>query len=251
MKPPEEDPFIEKLLAGTPVRVLSGLSNNASEALALLDADAEALAAIALSLEPVAPSADLRSRIEQSLAQKSDAQRREVLVIVDMLNDHLTPGVPLEVPRARAVVPALKQRIDRAHRDSLPVVYLVDHHEPGDPELDAWPAHNTADPRADIWPEIAPADNDIIVTHRSYSGFFETKLHEVLKSLNANTVVLTGCITEIHVFATATDALQRGYRVEVPVECQAGSSLDVETVVLNTLSVMAPTYPLESFFSRE
>ena len=38
--------------------------------------------------------------------------------------------------------------------------------------------------------------------------------------------------------------LQRGYRVELPRDCQAGSSELAEHVALATLSVMAPTLPL-------
>lgn len=242
--PEDHDPIAEKLLAGTPTRVLSGLVGLAPEACALIDADAEALAALALTLDPVRPSKGLRDRIAADLAAAPTPTRRAALVVLDMQRDHLTEGRPLEVPRARAIVPALRRRIDETRARGESVVYVVDHHEPGDPELDVWPAHNTGAPADDVWPELAPAPQDPVVTHRSYSGFFESRLHDVLRGLDVNTVVLTGCITEIHLFATATDALQRGYRVEVPRDCQAGSSPEAEHLVLATLSVMPPTMPV-------
>lgn len=244
MKPPiDHDPIVEKLLLGTPARVLKGLSGNDPDVCDAVDADVEALAALALSLEPVAPSPSLRDRVAKAIGAAPSTSRRAALLVVDMQRDHLTPGCPLEVPRAREIVPAMKARLERARRDGEAVIYVVDHHDPGDPELDAWPSHNTGAPLDDIWPELAPTGSDTIVTHRSYSGFFESRLDDVLRSIDVNTVVVTGCITEIHLFATATDALQRGYRVEVPRDCQAGSSPEAEAVILSTLSVMAPTLP--------
>ncbi len=247
MKPPvDHDPILEKLLAGTPARVLEGLSGNDPDVTEAVSLDAEALAAFALALAPVAPSAGLRERVAAAVGAAPDVTRRAAVLVVDMQRDHLTPGAPLEIERAREIVPALKRRIERARSEGEAVIYVVDHHEPGDPELRAWPEHNVAEPLDDIWPEIAPEPSDILVTHRSYSGFFETKLDDVLRSLDVNTVVVTGCITEIHLFATATDALQRGYRVEVPRDCQAGSSPEAEKVILGTLTVMAPTLPFEA-----
>ncbi len=240
-RPVDHDPLIEKLLAGTPARVLDGLSGNDPDVAAAVYDDQEALAALALSLEPVAPSKGLRARLADALA--ATPARRSALLVVDMMRDHLTPGAPLEVPRARDIVPAVKRRIEGAREAGEPVVFLVDHHEPGDPELLAWPAHNTRAPLDDLWPELEPRPTDTLVTHRSYSGFFESQLHDVLRGMGVNNLVITGCITEIHVFATATDALQRGYSVELPRDCQAGSSPEVERTILATLSVMAPTLP--------
>jgi len=91
---------------------------------------------------------------------------------------------------------------------------------------------------------IAPVGDDLVVTHRTYSGFFGTDLDAQLRAKGVDTLVLTGCLTEIHLFATAVDALQRGYNVEVPEALQAGSSALAEQVALKTLSVMAPVQPL-------
>lgn len=239
----DHDPLVEKLLLGTPARVLAGLSGGDPEVCAAIDADLEALAAIGLSLDPVAPSRGLRDRVAAALEAAPSTARRSALVVVDMQRDHLTPETPLEIPRARSIVPALKRRIERARRDGDAVIFVVDHHEPGDPELEAWSVHNIGLPFEDIWPELEPSPSDAIVTHRSYSAFFESRLADVLREHDVNTLVLTGCITEIHLFATATDALQRGFEVEIPRDCQAGSSPEAEAVVLGTLSVMVPTRP--------
>jgi len=242
-EPADDDPMLERLLAGTPARVLDGASGNDPAARAMVARDLEALALVGLSLDPVEPPPALRARVAAMVAAIPAAPRRAALLVVDMLRDHLAPGGPLEVPRAREIVPALRRRIDAARAAGEPVVYLIDHHEPGDPELLAWPSHNTRAPLDDLWPDFAVTAADRVVTHRSYSGFFETRLHETLQGIGVNTLVVTGCTTEIHVFATAVDGLQRGYRVEVPADCQAGSSPQVERAILATLTAMAPTLP--------
>lgn len=235
---------IEMLLAGTPARVVDALQVTSDEARSDLDLLRDALGSLGLELAPVAVTSASRERLADALAHAPQPTRRPALVVMDMLVDHLTPGRALEVPRARDIVPAMQRSLDEARAAGVPVVYLVDHHEPGDPELEVWPAHNTGEPREDIWPALRPVGDDLVVAHRTYSGFFGTDLDAQLRARGVDTLVLTGCLTEIQLFSTAVDALQRGYKVEVPEALQAGSSALAEQVALKTLSVLAPLQPL-------
>lgn len=234
---------IEMLLAGTPARVVDALQGTSDDALREIDALREALGAQGLVLAPVEVTAASRLRLRDALARESPRPHRPALVVMDMLVDHLTPGSALEVPRAREIVPAMVQRLAEARASGTPVIYLVDHHEPGDPELGVWGVHNVGEPRDEVWPSLRPLDDELVVPHRVYSGFHGTGLDDALRARGVDTVVLTGCLTEIHLFATAVDALQRGYRVELPEGLQAGSSALAEQVVLKTLSVMVPVQP--------
>jgi nicotinamidase-related amidase len=168
-----------------------------------------------------------------------------VLVVLDMINDHLAPGGPLEVPRARAIVPALKSRLDDARRRRVPVVYVCDTHEEGDPDLAVWPVHALAgSPGADVWPELAPQPGDRIVRKPTYSAFTRSNLDDVLTELGADEIILTGCATELGLKATAVAALERGYVVTVPPDSHAGVSELGEHVTLMTLATMPPYDPI-------
>jgi nicotinamidase-related amidase len=161
-----------------------------------------------------------------------------------MIRDHLTPGRPLEVPRARDIVVALAARIEQARAAGVPVVYVLDRHEPGDPELDEWSTHAVEGTEgAEVWPPLAPAPGDHIVTKPSYSGFFATQLERTLEELRVDTLVLTGCATEVQLMATATDALHRGFAVELPPDSQAGTSEAGELVTMGVLAALAPYAP--------
>ncbi|WP_394848827.1 cysteine hydrolase [Pendulispora brunnea] len=200
-----------------------------------------ALGTVASSPAPRAPSPDLRNRVLSSFRAKLAARSRSAFLVLDMIHDHLAEGSILEVPRAREIVPALAEKLRECRSQGVPVVYIVDEHEPDDPDLDLWGVHAVGGSGGnDIWPEVAPQPGDRVVKKRTYSAFSASNLQEVLDELRCDTLVLSGCLTEVGIKATATDALQRGYAVNVPPATQAGISAMTEQVTLGLLQVMPP-----------
>ena len=231
-------------LAGRPERIEDGLFRLPGSPPGLQEAvrgTREAMAVLGVAESPLTPPANLRSRILGTLEAKKP---RRALIVIDMINDHLQPGSLLEVPRAREVVPALKRRIQEARKEGIPIVYVVDEHDPDDPDLDEWGTHAVkGTPGVEVWEELAPESGDRIVKKPTYSSFYQSNLTEVLDELKVDTLVLTGCLTELGIMATATDAMQQGFVVEVPPDSQAGSCIEQEMATLGTISVMAPFGP--------
>jgi nicotinamidase-related amidase len=193
------------------------------------------------ALESDVPSPDLKKRLLHTLEHTS---ANRALLVVDMINDHLMPGSTLEVPRAREIIPALQQRIADARRSGIPIVYVLDEHEPDDSDLEEWGTHAVrGSVGAEVWSDIAPREGDRIVRKPSYSAFFQSNLEPLLDELGIDTLVLTGCLTEMGLLQTAGDALQRGYAVELPPDSQAGSCVEAEMVALSTVRAMAPFGP--------
>ncbi len=240
---PRQAALLDLLLQGRPERVVAlFLRNEDGETKSEAAKVADALGALAVALPPEAPPAGLRERILRTLREKP--KPRPALLVIDMLNDHLTPGGSVEVPRARDIVPALAARLDTARASGVPVIYVVDRHEPDDPDLDAWTTHNVKGSKgAEVWPALAPRPGDRVVPKATYSAFVGSELDKVLAELAVDTLVLTGCLTEIGIMATASDALQRGYAVEVPPDSQAGLAPIGEGATLAALSLMAPYGP--------
>jgi nicotinamidase/pyrazinamidase len=237
---PRQAALLDLILQGRPERVTTFLlaaEDDAARKEAARISDALATLALALPEEPPAPQ--LRARLLQTLTDRQ--KPRAAVLVLDMLNDHLTPGSSMEVPRARDIVPALAARLDAARTAGVPVVYVVDRHDPDDPDLDSWTTHNVAGtPGAEVWPPLAPHPGDRVVPKATYSGFVGSDLQAVLDELRVDTLVITGCLTEIGMMATASDALQRGFAVEVPADTQAGSGAVAESVAMSTLSIMPP-----------
>lgn len=230
------------VLAGRPERIEDGLLGLAP--LPFRDSVREVrsvLTLLAAAPSSARPSEDLRERI---LATARRRVPRRALLVLDMIQDHLAPGALLEVPRARAIVPALAARLEAARAEGIPVVYVVDEHDADDPDLDLWGTHAVkGTPGTEVWAPLAPRAGDRVVKKPTYSAFHDSALGDVLDELGVDTLVLTGCLTELGVHATATDALQRGFSVEVPPDTQAGSSPEAEQMTLGTLRVMAPFGP--------
>jgi nicotinamidase-related amidase len=240
----DKETLLAMLLQRTPDRVLDAMLAVSPEDRAALTELRSSLAVAALAAPPVTPSKSLRDRL---LASKPRPRRpeRPVVVVLDMIQDHLTPGRPLEVPRAREIVPALKDHLVEWRKQDMPIIYACDAHAPGDPDFMEWPEHALeGSGGGDVWPEIAPHNGDHVLHKRTYSAFMGSNLQSLLDELAADKIILTGCLTEIGMQVTAADALQRGYVVDLPGDCQAGSSAPMEMATLLTLSTMPPYDPL-------
>jgi nicotinamidase-related amidase len=141
---------------------------------------------------------------------------KTALLIVDMLNDFVLEGAPLQVPGARSLVPAIARARRAARAAGSPVFYLCDAHRPDDPEFKAWPPHCVeGTPGARVIEELAPAKGDVVIPKRRFSGFFGTDLDLHLRERGLRRLVICGLLTDICVYHTAADARQLGYQVAI------------------------------------
>ncbi len=89
---------------------------------------------------------------------------RKALLVIDMLNDFVLKGAPLEVPKGREIVPALKKRIEEARREEIPVIYVCDSHDKDDEEFKVWPPHAISGTKgAEVIKELKPEEKDYII----------------------------------------------------------------------------------------
>jgi nicotinamidase-related amidase len=141
----------------------------------------------------------------------------KAVIILDMLNDFVTGQ--LTCRRAKHIIPSLKKLVDAARKHNIPVIYSNDAHYPTDAEVvEKWGKHAIKGTKgAEVIPELKPTAKDYVVEKRTYSGFYETGLDSLLRSLNngegVKTVILGGLHTNICVRHTAADAFFRGYKI--------------------------------------
>jgi nicotinamidase-related amidase len=163
---------------------------------------------------------------------------KKALLVVDMLNDFVRPGAPLEVPETRSILPALRRRVAKARREGELVVYVCDAHRANDPEFARmnWPPHAVeGTPGAGVVPALSPEPGDVVVEKRTYSGFHGTPLHFILRRNNVRDITLSGCVTNICILYTAADAAMRGYDVTVDERFVAGLSPDAHRFALDQM----------------
>lgn len=137
---------------------------------------------------------------------------KEAIIVVDMVNDFLYGKLASE--RALAIIPNLKTLLEAARAAGKPVIFANDAHLPTDPEMRVWGEHAMkGTPEAQVIAELQPADTDFILEKRNYSSFQETGLELLLRTLDVDTVVVTGLHTHMCCRHTAADAFQRGFKV--------------------------------------
>ena len=149
--------------------------------------------------------------------------QRTALIVVDMENDFVAPGAPLETPAGRTMLPTLKRAIAFCREQGIRVIYTTHAHRREGCDMgrfeDLWPPvrHRTGlvdgEPGIEIYPEIAPRADEIVITKRRYSAFYGTDLEIILRGVGVDTVVISGVTTENCCHATARDALFRDYKV--------------------------------------
>jgi ureidoacrylate peracid hydrolase len=85
---------------------------------------------------------------------------------------------------------------------------------------------------------IQPQGADVVVDKHTFSGFHETKLHELLQARGVKTLVLTGVATNVCVDSTLRHGFFLGYNIVVAEDCvgsgnQAGHEGTLSTVRVN------------------
>lgn len=168
---------------------------------------------------------------------------KKVLLVIDMLNDFVQAGAPLEVPGAQGIISNIKKKIEEARREKIPVIYLCDAHAPDDPEFRVWPKHAVRGSYgAAVIEELKPEKKDSIILKTTYSGFFGTRLDTLLKKLKPKQLIATGVCTEICVLYTVADAYMRGYEVDVPEGCVSGLTQEDHEFALKQMKYVLKPY---------
>jgi nicotinamidase-related amidase len=148
---------------------------------------------------------------------------RTAMIVVDMQNDFVAAGAPLETPAARAMVPRLAEALKLCRDAGIRVIFTAhaNRRDGGDMGLfdDMHPpiANRAAlvdgTPGVDIYPDLAPGPGEHVIKKHRYSGSFGTDLDIILREWGVETVIISGTTTENCRHATARDAMFRNYRV--------------------------------------
>jgi nicotinamidase-related amidase len=171
--------------------------------------------------------------------------RSTALVVVDMQNDFVRAGAPLEVPDARATIPANQRLLTWFRSAGRPVVFtkfiagpertLMWNWSPmiAPPTCCCWPgvARSYDDARGElectaVVDELAPLLDEPQLEKYGYSAFHRTALTDVLRARAVDTIVVTGTVTQICVEDTARGAFHEGFQTVVVSD--AVSSFDPE-----------------------
>ncbi|MCS7233673.1 MAG: cysteine hydrolase [Synergistetes bacterium] len=140
----------------------------------------------------------------------------KALFVIDMLNDFVNPAGKLYIGESgRRIVPFIKERVHEFRKEGK-VFYICDAHSEDDKEFKDWPPHASKGSwGAKVIDEIAPQPEDILVEKKTYDGFIETQLKDILEKEKINEIYVVGVLTNICVLYTSAHAKMLGYPVKV------------------------------------
>ena len=178
------------------------------------------------------------------------------LVIVDMQNDFVRVGAPLEVPQARETITIHQELIAFCREKGLPVIYtkflagpeptLIWKWSPmlAPPVCCCWKGHSRRYEDAekeldcsDIIEEIYPEPEDPIVEKFGYGAFHNTNLEDLLKARHVESLFVTGTVTQICVEETAREAFHYGFKTTLVSDAVSSYMEDLHEATLKNFAM--------------
>ncbi|ANH81098.1 isochorismatase [Niabella ginsenosidivorans] len=163
-------------------------------------------------------------------------QSTTALLVMDMQASILGsfPGAP-------AFISNVAKAIETARKRQLPVIYVVVGFREGMPEITSRNigfsaakermANASMEEWIKIHPDLAPLENDIVVTKRRISAFTGSDLEVVLRAQDIQHLVLTGIATSGVVLSTLREAADKDYQLTVIADCCADGDEEVHRVL--------------------
>ena len=157
---------------------------------------------------------------------------RTALVVIDAQNDFLHPegwyaAQGIDIAHMQRCIAPLTALLEAARGKSIPVVWTrhgIRGAEDGGPFMQLRPFLKEGGLRRDTWgwevlAALEPQPEDWYVAKTRLSAFYGTDLEVVLRGIGAETVLMTGVLTNQCVAATSKDAMFRDFKPIVIEEC--------------------------------
>ena len=189
-----------------------------------------------------------------------DPLSKPALLVVDMQNDFVRAGAPLEVPDARETVAQHRRLLEVFRAGEAPVVFLryvagPQHHLADWASKLAWAAELGPPTWAcrrgnrrfyadigsereciDVIDEIHPRPGEYVVDKYGYGAFHRTNVQDILASHGVESVIVTGTVTQVCVEDTARQAFAHGYKTTIVSDAVSSRAPDRHRATLDTFA---------------
>ena len=152
--------------------------------------------------------------------------KQSALLIIDMQNDFVLDGAPLNVAQAQSVIPKILEILRRFRAGNQPVFHVLRVHrrDGSDVEIirqDLFKKHPFAvegTHGAQVVDELLPLQSEYVIHKTRMSAFIGTELDLMLRTIGVNDLVITGIQTPNCVRTTVFDAIAYNYPVTLIVD---------------------------------
>jgi len=179
--------------------------------------------------------------------------KHTALIVVDVQNDFCSPEGRFaeggqDVSMLQAMVPKVLNFLQEARKAQVMIIFVQNTMlSKGRSDSPAWLHWKSK--LSGVVPEytmkgtwgwafcdgIQPRDGEPIIEKHRPSAFVNTDLDLVLRSNNMESIVVTGCVTQSCVLATARHAAFQDYYVVIAKDCVASTSHDLHEAALKIM----------------
>ncbi|MDC0196712.1 cysteine hydrolase [Gammaproteobacteria bacterium] len=190
-------------------------------------------------------------RLGRDYINEKFVAKKTALVVVDMQNYFMKPGFLAACPMAIEIVPAINKMADNLRSKGGLVVWIQ---TSADPEAtkdwgvykefytpENWQRRNIelAEDHQGyaIWPELTVLEKDLRITKSRFSAFIDgsSDINEQLRSLNIDTLLVSGVATDVCCESTARDAMMLNYRTTMVLDALASMTNEAHSNSLKAL----------------
>ncbi len=151
--------------------------------------------------------------------------KRPAVIVIDFSNAFTRGTCQFPGGNFAAELSQTRRLLESARSHNVPAFYTTIAYN--DPEKESgfwgkkvpWLSHcRIGSDAVAIDPDLGRQVNEPLIIKRFPSAFFDTDLHQRLRTIKVDTLVITGCTTSVCIRATAVDAMQHGYHTLVAKE---------------------------------
>jgi nicotinamidase-related amidase len=145
--------------------------------------------------------------------------KRPALLIIDMQNDFVRAGAPMQMPGAQSIIANVKVVLEAFRDQGLPVFHVVRVHRGDGSDVELFrreifkkvPFAIEGAPGSEIIDELRPLQGEYHIRKNRMSAFMNTDLDLLLRSLGIDSLFVTGIQTPNCIRTTVFDAAAFGY----------------------------------------
>jgi nicotinamidase-related amidase len=146
--------------------------------------------------------------------------KKPALLIIDMQNDFVRAGAPMQMPGAENIIANVRDVLDAFRSLGHPVFHVMRIHRSDGSDVEIFrretfrnvPFAVEGTFGSEIIDELMPEKDEYIIRKNRMSAFMNTDLDLLLRSLGIDTVFVTGIQTPNCIRTTVFDAAAHGYQ---------------------------------------
>ena len=169
---------------------------------------------------------------------------RPALLVIDMQNDFLLDGAPMQMKGARSIVPNVRKVLEIFRHHKYPVFHVVRVHREDGSDVELFrrdqfsqtPFVVEGSQGSEIIAELAPLPGEYIIRKNRMSAFMNTDLDLILRSLGTDAIVITGIQTPNCIRTSAFDAAAHNYQTFLVEDAIAAKTDEVHQANLNDMA---------------